>query len=324
VRVGDTVIVQRAGDVIPQIVGPLLQKRTGDEQPWHMPSHCPSCGSDIVREEGEVAARCPNRSCPSQIVESIRHFVSKGAMDIEGVGEELTAQLYTAGLIDNIAGLYDVTWDQLVRLPGFGGTIKRRADGTEEFVPPKEARRADKVLAAIEASKQQPFARVLFALGIRHVGSVTAQSLVERFPGIDELMAASEEEIAQAPGIGPIVAAGIREHFSDEHNVETVERLRAHGVRFVEEAPQRVEGPLSGVTFVLTGRLESMTRPQAAARIEELGGRATDSVSKATGYVVAGEDPGSKLAKAQKAGVTILDEAGFLELLEQAGDGAAG
>jgi len=327
IRPGDTVIVQRAGDVIPQIVGPMLQKRTGAEQPWHMPTHCPACNSPVVREEGEVAVRCPNRSCPAQIVESIRHFVSKGAMDIEGVGEELTAQLFEAGLIDNVAGLYDLTWEQLVRLPGFGGkfkknadgTVKLRPDGTPEFEPPKEARRADKVLAAIEASKQRPYARVLFALGIRHVGAVTAQSLVERFPSIDALTAASEEEIAEAPGVGAVVAAGIRAHFADAHNLETVARLRAHGLRFVEEAPQRVEGPLTGKTFVLTGRLDSMTRPQAAERIVALGGRTTDSVSKATSYVVAGEDPGSKLAKAQKAGVAVLDETAFLALLEEAG-----
>jgi DNA ligase (NAD+) len=321
IREGDTVIVQRAGDVIPQVVGPLLQKRTGDQQPWQMPTHCPACGSAVVREEGEVAVRCPNRSCPDQIVESIRHFVSKGAMDIEGVGEELTAQLFAAGLIDNVAGLYDVTWDALVRLPGFGGKTVRHADGTDEFKAPAEARRADKVLAAITASKERPYARVLYALGIRHVGSVTAQSLVERFPSIEALMAASEQEIAEAPGVGAVVAAGIRAHLSDPHNCETIARLRAHGLRFVEEAPQRAEGPLSNTTFVLTGRLESMTRTQAAERIEALGGRTTDSVSRATSYVVAGEDPGSKLAKAQKAGVTVLDEAGFLALLSEAETG---
>jgi DNA ligase (NAD+) len=320
VREGDTVIVQRAGDVIPQIVGPMLQKRTDAQQPWQMPAHCPSCGSAVVREEGEVAVRCPNRSCPSQIVESIRHFVSRGAMDIEGVGEELTAQLYEAGLIDNVAGLYDLTLSRLAEADVL--TRKDKApDGAEIKVPSKLA---EKTLAAIEASKERPYARVLFALGIRHVGSVTAQSLVERFPSVDELMAASEEAIAEAPGVGPVVAGGIREHFSDEHNVETVERLREHGVRFVEEAPRRVEGPFSGLTFVLTGRLESLTRPQAGERIQALGGRTTDSVSKATSYVVAGEDPGSKLVKAQKAGVTILDEAGFLELLEKAGDGGPG
>jgi DNA ligase (NAD+) len=317
IREGDTVIVQRAGDVIPQIVGPMLQKRTDAQQPWQMPAHCPSCGSVVVREEGEVAVRCPNRSCPAQIVESIRHFVSRGAMDIEGVGEELTAQLYEAGLIDNVAGLYDLTLSRLAEMDVL--TRKDKApDGAEIKVPSKLA---EKTLLAIEASKQRPYARVLFALGIRHVGLVTAQSLVECFPSLDELMAASEEAIAEAPGVGPIVAGGIREHFSDEHNVETVERLRAHGVRFVEEAPQRVEGPFSGMTFVLTGRLESLTRPQAGERIQALGGRTTESVSKATSYVVAGEDPGSKLAKAQKAGVTILDEAGLLELLEKAGGG---
>jgi DNA ligase (NAD+) len=316
IRPGDVVIVQRAGDVIPQIVGPVVQERTGDEHEWHMPAVCPSCGSTVVREVGEAASRCPNRSCPAQIVESIIHF--ENAMDIDGMGEEAVIWLHEAGLLTNVADIYELSLSTLVEVPLF--SRQAIAPTGEQIVVP--SRNAEKLLAAIAQSKEQPFARVLFALGIPHVGFVTAQSLVEHIPSLDALEGATEEEIAEAPGIGPIVASAVRQYLADERNRETLARLRGHGLRFVEEAPQRAEGPFSGMTFVLTGRLESMTRPQAAARIQTLGGRTTDSVSKATSYVVAGEDPGSKLAKAQKAGVTVLDEPAFLGLLAAAGDRA--
>ena len=316
IRPGDTVIVQRAGDVIPQIVGPVVHDRTGEEREWHLPAACPSCGSTIVREVGEAASRCPNRSCPAQIVESIVHFES--AMDIDGMGEEAVIWLHEAGLLTNVADIYELSLSTLVDVPLFARQAKSPAG--EPIVVP--SRNAEKLLAAISQSKQQPFARVLFALGIPHVGFVTALALVEHIPSLEALEAASEEEIAEAPGIGPIVASAVRQYLADAPNRETLGRLRAHGLRFVEEAPQRAQGPFSGMTFVLTGRLESMTRPQAAARIEALGGRTTDSVSKATSYVVAGEDPGSKLAKAQKAGVTVLDEPAFLDLLAGAGEAA--
>ena len=314
IRPGDTVIVQRAGDVIPQIVGPVVQDRTGEVPEWHMPAACPSCGSTIVREVGEAASRCPNRSCPAQIVESIIHFES--AMDIDGMGEEAVIWLHEAGLLTNVADVYELSLSTLVSVPLF--SRQAVAPTGDPIVVP--SRNAEKLLAAIGQSKSQAYARVLFALGIPHVGFVTARSLVEHIPSLDALEAATEEEIAEAPGIGSIVASAVRQYLADERNRETLARLRAHGLRFVEEAPQRAEGPFSGMTFVLTGRLESMTRPQAAARIGALGGRTTDSVSKATRYVVAGEDPGSKLAKAQKAGVTVLDEPAFLELLAGAGD----
>ena len=347
VRPGDVAIVQRAGDVIPQVVGPALRE-TAEEDPegvsdtsvvaherrpaWAMPAACPSCGAAVVREEGEVAVRCPNRSCPAQIVESIRHFVSKGAMDIEGLGEETVALLHQQGLVTDVADLYGLRREHFVRiedgevvaLPGFGGKTQaaRDADGkplrgaggaaARELL---ETRRADNVVAAIEASRRQPFARVLFALGIRHVGGVTAQLLVEHFPSMDRLQAATEDEVAAVPGIGPAVAGALREYFDEAHNQETLAKLRAHGLRFAEETPQRAAGPLTDTTFVLTGTLAAMPRSQARARIEALGGRVGSSVSAKTGYVVAGEDPGSKLDKARKAGVTILDEAGFLELI---------
>jgi DNA ligase (NAD+) len=311
IRVADDVIVQRAGDVIPQVVGPVIQNRSGDEQVWHMPETCPSCGSRVVREEGEVAVRCPNRSCPAQIVESIKHFVSKGAMDIDGLGEEAVNALHAADLIGNVADLYDLSLSSLVDVPLFSRKAKA-PNGDDIEVPNKTA---EHVLASIEASRRQPLARVLYALGIRHVGFVTAQLIVEHFPVIDDLEAAGEERIAEVPGIGPVVAAAVRDYLADERNQETLAKLRARGLRFAEEAPQRAEGPLSGSTFVITGTLASFSRSEARRRIEALGGKVTDSVSRSTDYLVAGADPGSKLAKARAAGVRVIDEPEFLHLL---------
>jgi len=338
IRPGDDVVLQRAGDVIPQVVGPVMDGETEDEEgrlvpraarhadlrEWSMPAACPACGSVIVRETGEVASRCPNRSCPAQIVESIKHFVSKGAMDIEGIGEETVQLLHAQGLIENVADLYSLRREHFVRiedgkvvnLPLFGAKTRKGEGGALEIV---EARRAEKVLAAVEASKNRPFARVLFALGIRHVGSVTAQALVERYPSIDELLAAGAAELAEVPGVGPVVAEAVEQYLGDPHNRETVEKLREAGLRLVEDRPARAEGALTGTTFVLTGKLPGMTRGRAQALIEGAGGRVIGSVSRATGYVVAGDDPGSKLTKAQALGVRIIDEAGLLALVEAAG-----
>jgi DNA ligase (NAD+) len=285
-----------------------------------MPRTCPACGSETVRETGEVAVRCPNRSCPAQLVESIKHFVSKGAMDIEGIGEETVELLHRQGLIENVADLYGLERDDFVRLeagkvvalPGFGGKTRRGEDGQLELV---EAKRADKVLAAIEQSKQRPFARVLYALGIRHVGAVTARALVERYPSMDALQAASATELAGVPGVGPVVAEAVEQFLGDAHNRETLDKLRAAGVRLVEESAPRTTGPLTGKTFVLTGKLPSLTRGEAQALIEAAGGRVSGSVSRATDYVVAGDDPGSKLDKAAALGVAVLDEAGLRALL---------
>ncbi len=333
IRPGDDVIVQRAGDVIPQVVGPVTTGEAEDGEgrresrearhaalpEWSMPRSCPACGSETVRETGEVAVRCPNRSCPAQLIESIKHFVSKGAMDIEGIGDETVALLHEQGLIENVADLYGLERDHFVRLeagrvvalPGFGGKTRRGDGGELELA---EAKRADKVLAAIEQSKQRPFARVLFALGIRHVGGVTAQALVERYPSMDALLEAGAEDLAEVPGIGPVVAEAVTQFLGDEHNRETVEKLRAAGVRLVEESPARAEGPLTGSTFVLTGRLPNLTRSQAQELIEAAGGKVSSSVSRATDYVVAGEDPGSKLDKASSLGVAVIDEVELLEL----------
>ena len=334
IRPGDDVILQRAGDVIPQVVGPVTTGETEDAEggrlvsreerhvalpEWTMPRTCPACGSETVRETGEVAVRCPNRSCPAQLVESIKHFVSKGAMDIEGIGEETVALLHAQGLVENVADLYDVRRehfvrledDRIVALPLFGAKTRKGEDGALEIV---EAKRADKVLAAIEESKRRPFARVLYALGIRHVGSVTAQALVGHYPSMDALLAADAADLAEVPGIGLVVAEAVEQFLGDEHNRETIEKLRAAGVRLVEESPARREGSLTGSTFVLTGKLPTLTRGQAQTLIEAAGGRVSGSVSRATDYVVAGEDAGSKLDKATALGVAVIDEAGLLEL----------
>jgi DNA ligase (NAD+) len=276
-----------------------------------MPATCPACGSHTVRESGEVATRCPNRSCPAQIVESIKHFVSKGAMDIDGLGDEAVVALHDARLIENVADLYDLTLSALADVPLFSRKDKG-PDGEEIVVPGKLA---ESVLAALRASKKQPFSRVLLALGMRHVGGVTARALVERFPSIELLQAATPEELAAVPGVGAVVAEAVRQYLDDPRNAETVARLRAHGLRFEEEAREGAPGPLDGRTFVLTGRLEGFTRGEAQTRIEALGGRVSGSVGKGTDYVVAGEEAGSKLDKARSLGVPVLDEASFVDLL---------
>jgi DNA ligase (NAD+) len=224
------------------------------------------------------------------------------------------AALHEAGLIANVADLYSLTLSALVAVSLFGRK-DRGPDGRDIVVPSKLA---DNVLAAIAASKRQPFARVLYALGIRHVGDVTAQLLVEHFPSLDALQAATAEEVAAVPGLGPAVSGALRQYFDEARNQQTLAQLRAHGLRLAEEVPQRSAGPLSGKTFVLTGKLASFSRPQAAARIKQLGGKVGESVSRATDFVVAGEDPGSKLAKAQAAGVAVIDEAALLGLLSAA------
>jgi len=325
IRPGDDVILQRAGDVIPQVVGPLLDGWVEEDgrreersarhaalPEWSMPDACPACGSQVVRETGEVAVRCPNRSCPAQLVESIKHFVSKGAMDIDGVGERLVEDLYAADLIRDVADLYALRREDLVELEGFALDQKTGA-----------AKRADRVLGSLDESRTRPFVRLLFALGIRHVGAVTAQALVQGFPSLEALQAASVEELAGVPGVGPVVAEAVKQYLADPHNRETLKKLRAAGLRLVEEHPRRARGALAGTSFVLTGTLPSLTRGEAQALIEAQGGRVSASVSKATDYVVAGEDPGSKLAKARSLGVSILGEDELVRLLdsrEGAGD----
>jgi DNA ligase (NAD+) len=297
-RVGDEVIVLRAGDVIPQVVSPAPHavdnpNRADPPQP---PKECPSCATPTVKTEGSVFTRCPNRLCPERQWQLLTHWASRGAMDIDGLGEKQVHQLQAAGLVRTPADFYTLSVEQLVELERVGETSARN------------------LVNAIQASREQPFGRVLFAIGIEGVGYVTGRALAQRFRTIDALLAASPEEIAETQGIGPIVAALIHEQLHEETMLELIEALRPH-VAFEEEGPPPGEGKLSGLTFVLTGTLPELTREEASQKIAAEGGKVTTSVSKKTDYVVAGESPGSKLEKAERLGVTVLDEAGLLTLL---------
>ena len=300
-RIGDRVIVQRAGDVIPQVVAPLTQERTGAERPFAMPERCPACDTPIAQAEGEVVIRCPNRACPAQILQSIIHFASRGAMDIEGLGEKTLVKLFEEELVSDVADIYGLRAEDLANLEGFGEIA------------------ATNLVRAIEASKAQPWPRVLYGLGIRHVGEVTAQAVAVVVPSLEMLLAADAEQLGAAEGVGPVVAGAITEHFAVDRNRATLERLRDAGVQVAMEAvTPPADGPLAGCTVVVTGGLETLSRDEAKRAIAGAGGKATDSVSKKTSFVVAGRDPGSKMAKAESLGVPVLDEAGFLAVL--AGD----
>ncbi len=299
IRVGDTVIVQRAGDVIPQVVGPVPEARTGAEQVFTMPDRCPECGTPVVRPEGEVKHRCPNEACPSRRVEALKHFVSRGALDVDGLGEQRVNLLWDAGLVRRSADLYALGADDVLGLPGF------------------KERSAEALLASIRSSKGRPYANVLFGLGIPHVGLVTAQALARAFPTVESLAAADPQAIAASEGVGPIIADAVSTWFAQESNRSNVDALLAAGVR-LELAPEErpvAGGPLEGQTFVLTGTLPGLTRDEAAARIEQAGGKVAGSVSRRTSYVVAGESAGSKLEKAESLGVAVLDEAALRALL---------
>jgi len=297
-RVGDTVIVQRAGDVIPQVVSPLTDLRDGTEREFTMPSECPSCSTPVVRIDGVVAVRCPNPDCPAKAVEVLKHFVSRGAMDIEGVGDKLGRRFFELGLVCDPADLYRLRMEDLLPLEGF------------------QEKAARNILEAIEASKGRSLSRVLFALGVPHVGGQTAELLADRFRSIAALRRASVEEMAAVEGVGPIIAESVHTFFRDPRVVDLVERLEAAGVRTEEtgETAVRSDGPLSGKTLVLTGTLPSLTREQATELIEAAGGRIIGSVSGKTDYVVVGDSPGSKLDKARTLGVAELDEASLEEL----------
>ncbi len=299
-RIGDRVVVQRAGDVIPQVVAPLPQDRDGTERAFVMPERCPACGTPLVQPEGEVQIRCPNvSSCPAQLLQSLGHFVSRGAMDIDGLGEKTVWKLYDEGLIADQADIYALAGhrDELIALEGFQETS------------------VDNLLAAIERSKERPWERVLFALGIRHVGAVTAEAVALVAPSLDALLDASEEDLAAAEGVGPVVAGSIRDYLSSDANRATLERLREAGLTVVGAARAVAEGPLIGRSVVVTGALEGLTREEAKQRIVRAGGKATSSVSRSTSFLVAGADPGSKLDKAESLEVPILDESDFLAIL---------
>jgi DNA ligase (NAD+) len=296
IREGDIVIVQRAGDVIPQVVGPILPHQRGTKV-FRMPKSCPLCATEIVKPEGEVMHRCPNNACPSRGLESLINWVMAAA-DIEGVGEQFVRRLWDLGLLRSIPDLYRLTKEQLVEIEGYGEISAQNA------------------VAAIEASKGIPFSRVLFGLNIPDVGWVTAQNLARHFGSVDRLLAANQEEIEEVEGIGPDRAESIATWFSDQKNRELIEELRGLGLRFEAGKEERpVEGPLSGKSYVITGTLERWSREEAKAALEARGAKVTDSVSKKTAGLVVGEGPGSKLEKARRAGVEVLDEAAFEKLL---------
>lgn len=299
-RIGDRVVVQRAGDVIPQVVAPLVQQRTGAERPFSMPDRCPACGTPIVQPEGEVQMRCPNRSCPAQILQSIHHFASRGAMDIEGLGEKTVVKLYGAGLIRDVADIYVLheRRDELLALEGF------------------QAQSVDNLLSAVDQSRGRGWSRVIYGLGIRHVGDVTARAIADVAPSLDALLAASEEDLARAEGVGPVVAASIGDHLSSQTNRETLLRLRDRGVVVHQDTPSAPgQGPLAGLTVVITGTVEGYTRDEARRAVISAGGRATDSVSARTSLLVAGPGGGSKLDKAGRLGVPVVDAADFAGLV---------
>jgi DNA ligase (NAD+) len=297
IRQGDTVIVQRAGDVIPQVVGPVLPHARGTKR-FRMPKNCPLCGAAVVKPEGEAMHRCPNKKCPSRGLETLIHWV-QAAMDIEGVGEQLIRRLWKLGLVTSMAGLYRLTKEQLLELDGF------------------QERSATNVIDSITLSKQRPFYRVLLGLNIPQVGWVTARNLARHFGSVERLMDALQEEIQNVEGVGPDRAEAIAEWFSDEENRRLVQELRDLGLRFeVGEEERPVEGPLTRQTFVITGTLENYSRDEAAAALQALGAKVTESVSKKTTGLVVGEEPGnSKLTKAQRSGVPLLTEADLVKLL---------
>ncbi|HEY8298263.1 MAG TPA: NAD-dependent DNA ligase LigA [Candidatus Baltobacteraceae bacterium] len=298
IRIGDTVVVTRAGDVIPRVVGPILAERKGRLRPFAMPVSCPVCGSAVDHPEGEAMSRCTNAACPAQVLERVRHFASRGAMDIEGVGDVLAAQLTELGLVRDIADLYALDSERL------------------ECVPRMGAKSAANVLRNVEESKRRGLARLLAGLGIRFVGAQTAQILAADFGSIDALAAASEDELRRSEGIGPEVAGSVSLFFQQDANRAMIERLRAAGLDMTAPKRERApDGPLIGKTFVLTGTLAGMTREEAAEQIVAAGGRVTSSVSKKTDYVVAGDDPGSKFTKAQQLNIPILDEPALRALL---------
>ncbi len=296
VRIGDTVLVQRAGDVIPEVVKVIQSRRTGAESHFSMPDHCPVCGSDVVRIEGEAATRCINSSCSAQVKERIKHFASKGALDIEGLGDKLVDQLVDKGLLTSFADLFKLNQETLAGLERMG------------------EKSAENLVNAIEASKRVNFARFLFALGIRHAGEHVALLLSENFGSLEELVCCSQEDLEKIDGIGPVVAASISGFFKQEANLSVIHAMLDSGMQIVFSAGKKT-GPLDGKTLVLTGTLKGMTRHQAKEMIAAAGGKVSGSVSRNTSYVVAGESPGSKLQRANDLGVPVIDEAGFKELI---------
>jgi DNA ligase (NAD+) len=302
IRVGDRVLVKRAGEVIPYVIGPVVEARDGSEQPWSPPTTCPSCGQPIEQREGEVDRFCVNINCPAQLVRNLEHFVSRGAMDIVGLGISIGVILVEKGLVKDLADLYAITKEQLLELDGFA------------------EKKADNLVVALQASKDRPLGRVIYALGIPNVGEVMAGDLARYFPDLDALSRASVEDLLRVDNLGPATAESIVAWFAIPANQRMVQKLRQYGVwpvsqaRFAESASPL---PLAGLTMVVTGTLPTYSREQVKEIIQNNGGKVTDSISKKTDYLVVGENAGSKLDKARQLGVAVLDEAGLLELIEQ-------
>ena len=303
IRIGDWVVVERAGEVIPQVVGPVVARRTGEERVFSMPTHCPVCGTRAIKPSGEAMHRCPNTSCPAQFFELLKHFVGKGGMDIEGLGQQWCLAVIEAGLVKDVADLYYLKKEQLLGLERMGEKL------------------ATRIMDNIERSKDRPLSRVLFALGILHVGSEMADLLAQHFNSTDELAAATEEKLSAIEGIGPKIAASIAAYFREDGNRKVTEKLRGAGVRFEGESrsqkPQEL--PLAGLTFCITGTLASMSRSQAEERIKELGGSVSSSITRKTDYLVVGENPSSKLDNARKLGTKLLSEEELLQMLGRGG-----
>jgi DNA ligase (NAD+) len=297
IRIGDTVIIQRAGDVIPEVVKVVLSKRTGKEKEFQMPIHCPECGSDVVREAGEVAHRCINLSCPAQIKENIKHFASRGGLDIEGLGEKISAQLFDAKLIDDPADLYYLPKEKLLELDRHG------------------EKSAQKLIDSLQRSKNPPLNKFIYALGIRNTGEHIAKILAREFGSIDKLMAAKIDDLTAVYEIGPEIATSIVHFFSEPKNMIVMDKFRKAGVVPQEATLIAKDSPLQGKSFVFTGTLESLPRSEAKAIVEQMGGSVHSSTTSKTTYVVAGREPGSKLDKARSSGITVLGEDEFLKLI---------
>lgn len=303
IRIGDTVVVQRAGDVIPQIVSVMVERRTGSEVPYEMPAHCPVCGAPAHREPGDAMRYCSNAACPAQLKEHLHHFVGRTAMDIDGMGAKITDRFIELGWVHDVADLYTLDWSAVAELDGLG------------------EKSAARLQAGVDVSKTRPVARLVNGLGIRHIGERAAGLLVDRFGSIDGIAAATEAEINSVGGIGAVLATSVVEFFAEPRNREVIEKLRAAGVTMADgrTASDSRNGALAGKTFVLTGRLEHLTRPQAEERLRRAGATVSGSVSKKTSFVVAGEDAGGKAERAQELNISIITESEMLEMLGESG-----
>jgi DNA ligase (NAD+) len=322
IREGDVVVIEKAGDVIPRVVAPVLSRRPADAAPWTMPAACPRCGSQLIRAEGEAVWRCENTSCPARLQRGLEHFASRGAMNIDGLGESLIAQLIERGLVRDYADLYALDAAQLAELT----STSMRSDG-REIERRFGAKNAAKVVEQIDRSRRNELWRVIYGLGIRHVGERGAQVLARAFGSVDAIGSATPDALQQTHEIGPVLADSVRQWFDEPRNGELLNRLAAAGVRMEMPPDERIQpdspGPLAGRTYVITGTLVSMTRDQATATLERLGAKVAGSVSRKTTALIVGGDAGSKAEKAQQLGVMTLDEAAFSALLAEHGAIAA-